>query len=232
MDTIGSIYSGLHSKAKNVPIKPYSGDLNGHHQIILNIARGIHPSFKITEENRRIINLFFYYFTGNKKFPDLMQKITKSKGSLSKGLMLVGGIGSGKSLLFDIFKTYSRECLKINSFQTITALDIIDEVSVLGINCLEKFSHNKSNGKPRPITFYIDDIASKNENINHFGTNLHVIEHLLNYRYNTFLRYGTLTHISTNIYPKQMKNIYDARTNDRMKEMFNIIELDGESWRK
>ena len=109
-----------------------------------------------------------------------------------------------------------------------TGQDIIDNVSINGVEFLEKFNHNYD----RPITCYIDDIASRNEKIKYYGTEVNVMEQLLSIRYNAFCRYRKLTHISSNLYPNDFKNIYDIRTIDRMKEMFNIIELKGGSWRK
>lgn len=233
MKDFNSILGGMQEQP-NRPniIKTVTGNIHFYKSEVIRIAKDLEQNFTLTEKNKLIISLLFSYYTGSNSFPALMKEITGIQGSLNKGNMLVGGIGTGKTLLFDIFKEFTKTTINANSFQKVEAIDIINEITVNGAVEFSKFSHNKVNGMPAPITFYIDDIASKNENVKHFGTDHNVIEELLLLRYNVFKRYGTLTHTSTNIYPAQMNIIYDMRLIDRMKEMFNIIELDGPSWRK
>lgn len=233
MKDLKSILIGYHEQPKRPNIiKTVTGDNCQYKNEIIKIAHNIEQDFTLTDKNKKILNLLFLYFIGSKDFPELMYTLTGTRGSLNKGNMLVGGVGVGKTLFFKIFKDFTKSTIGVNSYQSIEAIDIINEVTVSGASSFDKFTHNKTNGTPTPITFYIDDIASKNENVKHFGTDYNVIEHLLYLRYNVFSRYGILTHTSTNIYPAQMKNVYDIRTIDRFKEMFNIIELDGLSWRK
>ncbi len=201
-------------------------DWSTHSKGIIKIAEHYEPNFEVTKENENILRLMLLYFTGNPLFE------TETKGSLNKGIMLVGGVGTGKSLLFKIFQSYTRNILLTNSFQNFTAIDIVDSVNINGVEWMQQFSHNVVDKISRPIRCYIDDIASRQENVMHFGTKTNVIEQLLSLRYNVFERYGTLTHVSTNLYPASMAEFYESRIIDRMKEMFNIIELGGESFRK
>lgn len=207
-------------------------DWDSHSKGILTIAKGLIGSYEINDNNKQILSLLLMYFTGDDRFCDSLKKLTETDGSLDKGLMLVGGVGTGKSLLFDIFHKYTRDAIRVNSFQKYSAMDIVDTVNVSGVGYMELFNHNIVDKIARPIRCYIDDIASKNENIKHFGTELSVIEQLLSIRYNVFERYGTLTHVSSNKYPMEMLEMYDSRIVDRMKTMFNIIPLEGNSFRK
>jgi len=210
-------YNGMNPVNENL-IRTIIIDWSEHSKGILNIARNLEPNFEVTEDNKAILKQLLLYFTGSKE----------SHLDLNKGLFLVGGIGTGKSLLFDVFKIYTAEILRINSFQYHFANEIINNVNINGIEKLELYNFN--NGFP--ITCYIDDIASKTEKIKHYGTEINVIEQLLNIRYQVFNRFRKLTHISSNKYPAEMKEIYDLRIVDRFKEMFNIIEINGKSFRK
>lgn len=202
-------------------------DIDGHKRGIVNILSSlIEKKFIIDDNNRIVINTLFNYFIGNDIF------CIEHDIDLNKGILLCGGVGTGKSVLFRALKIYTAEILRENSFQTFQASEIIDSVNVNGIEPLEKFGENLSNGQPRPITCYVDDIASKNEKIKNYGTEISVIEQLISIRYNIYQKYRKLSHFSTNIYPAELSKIYDLRIIDRLKEMCNIIELAGPSRRK
>lgn len=203
-----------------------------HSNGIMEIARQYEPKFKLNDHNKTVLRLFLLYFTGNPNFITELKEQRGVEGNLDKGIMLIGGVGTGKSLMFKIFRKYTRDVINTNSFLDRSAIDIIDSVNVNGVKVLEEYNHNIVDKIARPIRCYVDDIASKNELVNNYGTPINVIEQLLSIRYNIFARYGTLTHVSSNKFPAEMKELYDTRIIDRMKEMFNIIELGGKSFRK
>ena len=177
--------------------------------------------------------LFLAYFSGQENIISEFNKNNKKEISLKKGIFLVGDIGSGKSLIFEIFKIYTSKILHKNSFHQYQAGDIIDNLNIKGKVYFDKFSYNRSsNNIPNPITCYIDDVASRNEIVNYYGSVYNSMQELLTIRYNIYSKYRKLTHLSTNIFPQQLKEIYGIRVIDRMKEMFNLIELKGESFRK
>lgn len=223
-------YNGQNQEKKN-QIKEVKVDWVQHSNGVLNIAKTLVKDYKINETNKEVFKLLLLYFTGNPEFLTEFKKKTGVEGSFNKGIMLIGTVGTGKSLFFEIFKNYTRNIIRANSFQAYTSLDIIDSVNVSGASFLEKFNHNFFGNKAKPLRVYIDDIAAKNETVKNYGTEINVIEQLLSIRYNVFQRYGTLTHCTTNKYPSELVEVYDVRTVDRMKEMFNIIELKGKSFR-
>jgi len=192
-----------------------------HSNIIRQIGVHFEPKFVIDEFNKIAFKELLLYFTGNEEF----------SGDLNKGILLIGEIGTGKSLIFKIFKYYTMNIIRTNSFQMHSSIDIVDNVNTYGSEYLQQYSHNLDGSKPHPIRCYIDDLATVHEKIMHYGTEMNVIEQLISLRYNIFEKYGTLTHSSSNIYPSEMKDRYDMRIIDRMKEMFNIIELTGNSRR-
>jgi len=206
---------------KSISLEPIK-----HKNILVSILNSIVNGFEIDNTNKDTINKLFNYFIGNDEF-------CKENGiSLNKGILLVGGIGTGKTILMKAIKKYSGEILRANSFQSFQASEIIDNVNISGVKYLEEFGHLLNERKiANPITCYIDDICSKNEKIKNFGTEINVIEQLISLRYNIFSRYNKLTHFSTNIFPAEMDKYYDERIIDRLIEMCNVIGLTGNSRR-
>jgi len=222
MKKINEIINEFSENSSKNEIETVNIEWDKHAKIIQYIANKYVYNFEIDDNNKDVLKQLLLYFTGNSDF----------NGSLNKGLMLVGGVGTGKSLFFKIFKEYTMNVIKKNSYQMHTAIDIIDSVNISGVKIFEEYSHRYEGKRAYPIRCYIDDIASANENVKYFGTDTSVIEQLLSIRYNIFDKYGTLTHTSSNKYPNQLSEKYDQRIIDRMIEMFNIIELSGDSRRK
>lgn len=230
MINIGSVTKDIKEQNSQI-IKCVEVDWLSHSKIIIEIARKIEPNYTLLDIHKPIYKLFLLYFTGNLNFINEYNAIYGDEGSLSKGLMLIGGVGTGKSLIFKVFKEYTKNILKVNSFQYHECLSIIDNVNIQGVKYLENYNDNFSGKTAMPITCYLDDIAAKNETVKNFGTDINAIEQLLSIRYNVYSRYKKLTHCTTNKYNKELKNIYDFRVIDRMREMFNIIEMPGDSFR-
>ena len=224
-------------KDKNVNEKsiiiPQKINIDEHFEIIKKIALYLQPKYIFTEEISRILRTLLLYFSGQKEDANDKNNPYAKLMSLNKGILLVGGVGVGKSLIFDIFKIYTTQVLKNNGFQCHSAHSIIDILNIEGKVYYNLFKENRLDENTiKPITCYIDDIASKNEIVKHFGTEYNAIQELISIRYEVFVRHKKLTHLSTNIFPKQLKEIYGSRIIDRMREMFNIIELKGESFRQ
>lgn len=221
MENIISIFKGEIFKNPENIIKSIKIDRKSHVFGILNIFKYLEPNFIVNEYNKEVIGRLLDYFVGAEN----------SFYDLNKGIALFGGVGTGKSLIFKVFKIYTKDVIKINSFISYNAQDIIDIINTKGVASFD--SINYFNGvTSKPTTIYVDDVASKNETVKNFGTEISVIESLLSVRYNIFARYKRLTHITSNKYPNELTEIYDVRIVDRMVEMFNIVELDGESHRK
>jgi len=223
---IVDIFLNGSTKDESKIIKSVNINIESHKKGLLNIYKSIYPDFIIDYENEKIIEILFNYFIGNKEF------CGKNNIDLNKGIFICGGVGTGKSLLMEGFKSYCGQILKINGFQGFTAMEIVDNVNISGITYLENFNTKWFQSKANPITCYIDDIASKNEKINNYGTVICVIEQLISIRYNIYIKYKKLTHFSTNIFPSNLKEYYDERIIDRLKEMCNIVSLTGISRRK
>ena len=158
--------------------------------------------FIVDENNKQVINQLYYFLSGSDKFT----------GNLNRGILLMGDIGNGKTVLMESFiyvfnKTSSKIITSIHSKDIARILD--EEV----IGYLNK----------RPL--FVDDIAKEQESIKNYGTVVKPLEDLINERYKNFgLTFGTSNYKFTDM-------PYSNHTIDRMKQMFNVIVLKGETRR-
>jgi len=216
------------------PIKKIDIDWAGHATGIQTMLKQIEPNYKMTEQHKHVLKLFLLYFTGNMNF--ITYEMSNDKpGDLQKGIWLVGNTGSGKSTIFDVFREYTCNIIRANSFIKYEADGLIEDVKVSGTSVLSQFYHNftSENKGAKPITLYIDDVWNRPDKVVNFGTTSNVMEQLMGIRYNVFQRYGVRTFISTNKGLSELAEMdIDRRILGRMSEQFNIIELESKDFRK
>jgi len=213
-------------------------NFNNSIQILTAVGKGFCPSFEIDNDYFDIYKNMLMYFMADPEFP----------GDLNRGLLLKGPVGSGKTLSFLIFHKFLQvtgisrysssnipepgDC----SFTIIRCKDIKglyedSEPGKGGDNAIKDFKFNRS------IKCF-DDLGEELQygNSIHFGRECNVMEEILTARYELFLRYGTITHCTTNYSfdlegKRHFNKLYGERVEDRMKEMFNEITFKGESKR-
>lgn len=161
--------------------------------------------FIINNHNKEVINQVYYYLTGSLKF----------EGNPKKGLLLAGGFGTGKTT---ILKAVVRiiEYYTPLRFRFIPCVEMATEIKTLGVKFFET----------RPII--LDEIGRESKTIKDYGTKIRPIQEILAMRYNS--RAWTLG--TTNFNTQTLAEFYGGYIEDRLKEMFNIIEVKGESFRK
>lgn len=183
-------------------------------------------TLKIDQDNENVIIELIHYFNVNEQFQTGNHK-------LSKGILLVGKIGSGKSLLMKIFKKYCYYIHSFHQFRIVTVDEITDLYMSKGVEGINLFIRNKQENsygipKPNPISICLDDIGTEKETTKYYGTDENVIDMLLNQRYDIYQNNRSIiTHVTTNLDPKKLKERYGKRNYSRIKEMFNYIHLPG-----
>lgn len=185
--------------------------------------------FIFDKDNSAVFTNLIRYLNGDPNFE-------KDGFSLYKGLLIAGNIGSGKSILMKIIKEYCFLRQLDHQFRIVFSDNIPDKFArhgYDGINLYTENSHLNNYGvyTSNPINLCIDDLGVEKETVKHFGSEETVIEKVLVSRYNLFQE-GYITHVTTNLDAKMLRNKYGDRIYSRMKEMFNFIVLPGEDRRR
>ncbi len=222
LEEIKNNFLGKYGERENIikttDIKNVSFYKTGFYNLILSKE----PNFIQTPEVKKVLNDLFFYSVGDVAY------CFENNISLNKSIYLVGTVGTGKSLLMDVLQDFTL-LLHSNTFNTAYMGQIRDNVEIDGIKALDKFTLSMDY---KAFTYYIDDFADTLSEVNNYGTKINVIESLISKRYMVYSKARKLTHFSSNKYPAELKEILDLRTIDRLKEMCNLIEIKGESFRK
>jgi len=181
-------------------------------------ARSICPDFIVTKELIQPLNDICTYFLG-----------LEGNLNLNKGIYLSGEYGVGKSTLMKCFRQWLADWWPFNGngFMVTSIEEIIE--SYKKENNLNKFTNCiNEDGFNNPRHLLINEFGKKiDEKI--YGTEAkHIINNLMMIRYDIFQNQGKLTHITSNSMPYND----DKALNDRYVEMFNLIIIDGKSFRK
>jgi DNA replication protein DnaC len=175
--------------------------------------------FEVTNENRYVINNMFYYFLGTEKTYDL-----------KKGIMLCGTFGVGKTTLFNVIRRFINTIFPFN--QNAFILGSIEEIITEKDLMNSKYVYNVSSGNRVPKHLLINEFGHK-YNIKNYGSDSDdIVEGFLMKRYDIFQYHKKLTHFTTNLGKEELIAEYPPVIIDRFREMCNIVELGGNSFRK
>lgn len=141
-----------------------------------------------------------------------------------KGVILIGGVGVGKTALMSALS-------KVTDIRMASCRNIVRQYSLKGeeslfpyIQCnVPRSTHNRH--------WCFDDLGSENLEISHFGSKINVMAELIQDRYMFFKNRGILTHFTSNLPLKDLKEAYGIRVYDRLKEMVNPVFISSESLR-
>ncbi len=171
-------------------------------------------TFVVDDDNRDIVHQLCWYFAGEDKFP----------GDLKKGLLLMGGVGIGKSTLMQFFIKN-----QVRSYRILSCRDIESKFSTDGDEIVKQCSYMQpvaKNSDPfghQEIGFCFDDLGTE-ANAKHYGKEKNVMAEIILNRYDNQIDFRA-THITTNLNAERIKSEYGPRVTDRMREMFNVIEF-------
>jgi DNA replication protein DnaC len=222
MDLIDNILDGtkkelMHFGIKRVSYLPYN--MNFALSVIERIGKGFDPDFTLTPEITDVYKQLIKYFHADPEF----------NGDLTKGLLLMGPTGTGKTLAMQIMSIYRQiDDTKFIMNDRVYKMNY----EIIDVNRLVNFFlDNAFDGIDiycRRYIICIDDIGTEAEQVKHYGNSLDVISHILSERYaKRLITFGT-----TNYPIEILEKKYDDRVTSRMYSLFNFIILKCNDFRK
>lgn len=193
------------------------------------VCRTICPKFQITDEMKPLLN-------------DIVRwcLMLDGKHDPEKGLWLWGNIGTGKSTMLEIVKAYCKQVRPPSAYRLSDyprkmrtekweyGFRISNASYIAGM-----FAKNGYPGIEEYITSVrqaFDEVGRECIPTGYFGNMENVFQYILRRRYD--IRRGDFTHVTSNLSPDQIGEVYGDDIYDRCFEMFNFVEMPSEySWR-
>lgn len=188
--------------------------------------------FEIDSENESLINALLFYFSGHKDFEDLKWgkgEVLRSEPNLNKGIYLAGNVGSGKSLIMDLF----RRSIRRDKFRIVSCDKITDMVRKNGVSAMDPFKRawNKSGNPKKEFrgirNHYLFDELAGEDKPKIYGDHIDPMYEIISRRDRLYTESGIITHFTTNKSIDEISDIYDQRIKSRICGMCNIMILGG-----
>ena len=176
------------------------------------IKRCQNKKFVIDKNNEPVIQQLYFYATHNSSFD----------GDLTKGILLQGKYGCGKTILFETYSMLHNHIVKKFNLNHPLLLFVksVELQELIRKQSVKMFVR-------RPMI--IDEFGRESKTIQDYGNVIRPISELLSLRSDI----GTLTHGTSNFTLQTLSSeeFYGRMIGDRLKMMFNFITLPGESRR-
>lgn len=180
--------------------------------------KGKPTEYRLDKFNRQIIWKLAQYFTNDPEFET-------AEFSLQKGIMLVGPVGCGKTMLMNLFRSNQKQSYKVIGCQQIGYEFAKNGFDVIQSYCREiAGTENRFGQKEYGVCF--DDLGA-DEKRKFYGDRANALGEIIEGRYRMEKHY--MTHITTNLDSKEIEEIYGLRVRSRMREMFNMLAFDHNS---
>lgn len=163
-----------------------------------------YSNFQFTDRNKYVINQLYLHLICSPKY----------EGNLKKNILLTGRHGSGKSTILNAFSMVINQ--NTRKRVTYTTMESLNEL--VRKNGIEYFYR-------RPLI--MDELGREEKFIVDYGNKIYPSVHLLGIRY----KLGAITWGIGNFSPDDMREIYGMYMYERIREMFDFIELNDNNWR-
>lgn len=140
---------------------------------------------------------------------------------LTKGILLSGPVGCGKTTLMTLMKYVAP---KENKFYLKTCRDISFEFIKEGYEIIHRYSRG-SYSQSEYKNYCFDDLGVES-NLKYYGNECNVMAEIILSRYDLFISRKVITHITTNLSASEIETMYGNRVRSRFRAMLNLIAFD------
>jgi hypothetical protein len=189
--------------------------------------------FVLDEHNTPAVQTLIYYFCSSNDF-----NLINDKYSLKKSILLRSSKkGTGKTILMKLFAHSEiwKDKVRFNSYNILKVQPcrkVVSEYRKFGESIYDKYCEMISDKKILN-TWVFDELGREDLTVNSYGNKTNVMEKIMADRYDLFIDHGVKTHLTTNITDKKdIETRYGDYITSRMREMYNIIDLQGEDRRR
>ena len=140
---------------------------------------------------------------------------------LTKGILLSGPVGCGKTTLMAIMRYVPQPPKK---FFLKPCRDISFEFIKDGYEVIHRYSHGH-NTHAEHKNYCFDDLGTE-KNLKYFGNECNIMAEIILSRYDIFISKKIYTHITTNLSASEIETAYGNRVRSRMRNMLNLIAFD------
>lgn len=228
-EIIASQLSDAQKAAQNERIKILFEKFQEKAEMVMSLQN---KDFVINNQNKEVINTMILYFAKHSDFLSV-KNVLGGEPTFKKGILLLGNVGSGKTILMEIFKRAVSDNIspfmqKKQAFKTVFAKDLPYLIESEGLGAMKQYTDatTKLDGNTVNNVINIEDIgAEKKERHINYGSQYDLIDTLIDTRNRHLTFKGVITHGTTNHNAKQLTELYDERFVSRLYSTFNIIPL-------
>lgn len=140
---------------------------------------------------------------------------------LTKGILLSGPVGCGKTTLMTLMKYITKPN---NRFYLKTCRDISFEFIKEGYEIIHRYSRG-SYAQTEYKNYCFDDLGVE-QNLKYYGNECNVMAEIILSRYDLFITRKVQTHLTTNLSASEIEKAYGNRIRSRLRGMLNLIAFD------
>ena len=230
----GRVLNDMHKAEKKRQLLEIPAVYHAHSKLFLQIANKVlayqHREFVIDDNNSKVLRFLLYYFNDC----PMAEEVFPGRGyKLHKHIMLQGNVGTGKTLLMEIFSEYLRYTGNPNFFYNLSVTQMINYYTLH--NNLDRYTFNEEENKGfqcKPVNICLNDIGVQTTTF--YGMDTKVLtDEFLHARNEIWSQFHLKAHVTTNLSIEQLKEKYKdgfGRLIDRFKT-YNVIPLGGNSRR-
>lgn len=171
--------------------------------------------FHFIEQDIPNITRMIAYFINDEAMTDALNI------DLTKGILLTGPVGCGKTTLITLMKHITQ---KEDRFYVKTCRDISFEFIKEGYEVIHKYSRN-SLAQTDSRNYCFDDLGVES-NLKYYGNECNVMAEIILSRYDLFVAKKVKTHITTNLSASEIEAMYGNRVRSRFRAMLNLIAFE------